>query len=779
MKKLKRGRMNRVRRNYTYIADHTKYKDAHYDHFPGLWLLVIVLFMAFVSYIVWAIVTTPTTTTGDPEFARLNVRTECVTGEQLNPTLGTCIPINRYPIQAEPLIIDKDTSPCDSFFQHSCGLWNSEHTNENRAFGAVFRENNHIIKEVIMGASTGSPIQTLYQSCVETIVQGKHKRENILERDHVRRKILDDFWRVEDLPSVLGKLAYAGYTTPISVSIERHPMDNLMIPLLRWDGFETITDEMVAIIFTGSGANGYLEANAKVSRFLKVQKELTHHRTHEEDSITSYVEYLDEGVFEQHMWIMSEFNKGEWHWKSFLEEIDGTALGYMSNDEQKVWCPEASYIRWFSENALTKFTVQEWRDWVEFSILYHTHDYVPQLSDNSYFKDHEWAPVGPTAARTIPHILKRRSNGSLKGFSTDDCVKLTHRLLPGHVSQEYLKSAFHNNAEATRKRVQHLGELIRDHVAQLIDESEWLEDTTRNNLREKVQSIIVRAVHPNSWDPEQFGQPLVADRYLLNLNIIRMWRVRQNVVLWSNFVSNDHIIDRDVITRFGAPLSTVNAFYSPTSNTITIFAGILRPPFYDDNYNTASVLASIGTILAHEFSHSVDSSGSRFDSKGNFRKKGDGWISDADVERFTQRLQCIIDEYNVNDLHVDCTTTSSKRKKTISKRDAYGEQTLGENIADIVGVRAAYETFLTVSNTTEKSNSARKWFWVTFAQMWCETYDQEHICNRVKNDEHSVSLFRVDKTLRNSLHFQRDYNCVPNRDKMARPEHDRCILYGK
>ena len=62
--------------------------------------------------------------------------------------------------------------------------------------------------------------------------------------------------------------------------------------------------------------------------------------------------------------------------------------------------------------------------------------------------------------------------------------------------------------------------------------------------------------------------------------------------------------------------------------------------------------------------------------------------------------------------------------------------------------------------------------------MWCENYDQEHLCNRVHSDEHAVSLFRVDKTLRNLKQFKDDYGCIAGVDKMARPDDQRCTLYG-
>ena len=745
------------------------HEDDHYDHFNGCWVLLLVLVGAAIVTWVFA----AGTTTSGHEFARLKgkgvplLRTKCVTGERLNADVGVCVPVIRYPVQADPHIMDKGVSPCDSFFQHSCGKWISEHTNENRAFGSVTRENTALVHTIVKEAPQGSPINRFFQSCMSTVVNGKYMRESILERDHMLRKILDDFWNINDLPVILGRLARVGYTTPISLSIEKHPLHPSMIPLIRWDGYEDISNDMVAIILTGTNSHQFLQANAKMESFLKVQKGLNDHHDKSEDSITSYVEYIDEGLFERDMTTMGDLVGSAWNWEQYFEEIDGTALGYLAKDNQQVWAPDVQYIRWFTANAQTAFTIHEWRAWIEFSILYHTHEYVPQLPPNSYFKEHVWSPVGPKASRNIPHVMKRSGTSR---YGESDCVKLTQYLLPGLVSQHYLANYF-DGAEHTRRRVTELGERVREHVAELIGESEWLTPKTRRNLVKKAKAIIVRAVHPSTWNPEPFAAELIADRYLHNLNIIRRWRVRQNLVLWSSYALDDHRLNRDVVQRFGSPLSTVNAFYSPVTNTITVFAGILRSPFYDDRYNVASVLASVGTVLGHEFSHGFDKDGVRFDEAGNFRKRGDGWIDNNDIEGFSQRMQCIVDEYTVNDLNVDCTTTARKR-------DAYGEQTLGENIADIVGVHAAYRTFLTLSNETEKSDSARKWWWITFAQMWCETYDEAHRCDRIYDDVHAESLFRVDKTLRNQQAFQEDFNCIPNTDKMARPDSERCILYG-
>lgn len=722
--------------------------DNHYNHFNACWFILILLIVAmFVAWIVAA------SNSHTPEFARKKrqSRSECKLGETYDSRNEVCAPNSRFPVQVDPDIIDEEINSCDSFFEHSCGKWNHAHANSDRTFSFVHMENMREVNHIVTTAPVGHPIHALYTSCKDTIVRGKHKKESLMERRHMMRTILDDFVSVDDLAVTFGRLSRAGYTVPFALSIELHPLKNEPIPLIRWDGFEDVSDDVVSILFHQSPA-----AVEKMIHFKDIQTRLLSRRMETEADITSFVDYLEVGgKFETHLTDMNHISHPNWNWDEYLTAVDGIAFDFNSNKHnQKVWCMNKAYMRWFVENAVNEFSVIQWRAWIEFSILYHTHDYMPKLESNSYYREED--------RLKLRHILKRAQH-KRNGFDDNDCVRLTQHLLPGLVSDRFMSDVF-THTEETRGKIQTMGENIRDTLAEIVQETEWMDDHSKMNVVNKIRSIIVRAIHPNIWNPEPFAHRLVPDRYLHNLNIIRRYRIKQNLVLWGNGQG----VSRDEVQRFGAPLSTVNAFYSPITNTITIFAGILREPFYNENSDLASIYASIGTVIGHEFSHAIDSSGIRFDADGNFRRIDDGWITEETRERFHSKLQCVIDEYAVGDLNADCMTSPK----------SYGSQTLGENIADIVGVRAAYKTFLKVAPPEEITNNAKQWFWVTFAQMWCEHYDQKHLCNQINNDVHSVSLFRVDKTLRNLAEFRMDYQCNENTDRMAKSDADICKVYG-
>ena len=50
----------------------------------------------------------------------------------------------------------------------------------------------------------------------------------------------------------------------------------------------------------------------------------------------------------------------------------------------------------------------------------------------------------------------------------------------------------------------------------------------------------------------------------------------------------------------------------------------------------------IGSVIGHEISHGFDDSGRQYDGQGNQRD----WWSEAVVEAFKKRAQCIVDQYN-------------------------------------------------------------------------------------------------------------------------------------
>src|SRR5256885_12812998 len=114
---------------------------------------------------------------------------------------------------------------------------------------------------------------------------------------------------------------------------------------------------------------------------------------------------------------------------------------------------------------------------------------------------------------------------------------------------------------------------------------------------------------------------------------------------------------------------TVNAYYNAGLNEMVFPAGILQPPFFAPDAEAAANQAGGGMVMGHELTHGFDDQGRKFDGDGNLRE----WWSPKVAKAYEERAACVAKQYDgylaVEDVRLN------------------GRLTLGENIADIGGVR--------------------------------------------------------------------------------------------
>lgn len=77
---------------------------------------------------------------------------------------------------------------------------------------------------------------------------------------------------------------------------------------------------------------------------------------------------------------------------------------------------------------------------------------------------------------------------------------------------------------------------------------------------------------------------------------------QQSLKTKNNNVNSTQKSDEDR-TYFGQPAYTVNAWYMPYFNSITLPLGILQQPYYDINYPASVKYGAIGVVAGHEVTH--------------------------------------------------------------------------------------------------------------------------------------------------------------------------------
>lgn len=406
------------------------------------------------------------------------------------------------------------------------------------------------------------------------------------------------------------------------------------------------------------------------------------------DTYDGWKSYVTGSEVQRDMMTWAQFNKlshSQFDWQLYLSEIEKrlSLKEFRLAPDQQVWALSRPFFEWFIPES---FTVAEWKTYITFSVLYHTHDFFPDLPADVLLSgrpvnvrspllnahrrlkkrplsaqaygyrmrsghgrkqaQESWSKTARRTSSRQPkqHRLPTSAEDAGHVVTSADCLAVTQYMLPGILSREFLDKRF-RDAEFTRTRIQTMVEKIRDRFVYNMEQTPWLDNSTRVSQVEKIRAIVPRVVHPTDWTEETFplGREMDPVRYLRNLGIIQEERVRRNLALWSesNYGKQCDARCRDRITMFGSPLFTVNAWYNPDRNVITIPAGILQPPFYHPQFTDASAYGTIGWVVAHELSHSEDDHGILYDKDGVLRPT---WTTESLME-YRKRAGCLVHEY--------------------------------------------------------------------------------------------------------------------------------------
>ncbi len=659
-------------------------------------------------------------------------RSKCTVSEEYNEELELCAPIVNIPVPISSDMMDMATPACDSFFRHASGKWIDSHTNENRAFTYVFRKNQKQVHDIIRSKDSG-PVNRFYRSCIDTLVHRLHPLIDKSQARHVNEHILGALKTHGDLPIVFARMARYGFTSPFIFTIEAHPTEFRMIPLIRRDEFHAPLE----VLATQFGLS--------VVDLLEVQRKMQSWYTDREFQ-GDFVDYVRSTRYDEDIFNMSSLIDASPpnFWKLYLRELNGFGMEEeIDIPSQSVWVLDRGYLMNLLHN-LKDLSVEQWRSYVELSIVYNTNDFLPHLNSDSYFRVHN--PI----ERHV-HIRHRIDRAKRTEYTDQSCLSLTHKLLPGMIGNMFLARSLPNTSHV-RQQVTEVVKHVRDALIDVVQNTSWLQQHNKDELSEKLRAIIVRSVMPNFYEEEAIAERLTTDCYLRNLNIVRQYLVTKNFELWTKDQPN-----RDFIQRFNAPLTEVNAFYSPVTNTITIFGGILHKPFYDQRFPELALYATVGLIAAHELSHAIDVNGRLFDKDGSLMRR-EPWSS-AELQEFNRRTDLLVQEYEAP---FGCDNAQ------------YGQQTLGEDMSDLNGLKAAYYAYF--NRHPDATRQQKQWFFIIFAQMWAESYTKEQYCERVKNDVHAIAAYRVDKTLRQLKEFREAFNCKDG-DNMVNA--NSAVIYGE
>jgi endothelin-converting enzyme/putative endopeptidase len=257
-----------------------------------------------------------------------------------------------------------------------------------------------------------------------------------------------------------------------------------------------------------------------------------------------------------------------------------------------------------------------------------------------------------------------------------------------------------------------------------IDALEWMAPATKAEAQAKLSTLYVGVGYPETWHdysnfevkPDDiFGNLFRGDLSEYHRQIARLGKS----------------VDKH---EWSMTPQTVNAVNLPLQNALNFPAAILQPPFFDPEAPAAFNYGAIGSVIGHEISHTFDSEGSAFDSKGRLRN----WWSAADLAHFEAATAQLAAQYDTY--------------KPFPDLSLNGKQTLSENIADVAGIDAAYDGYRVSLGgkdaPMQEGLSGDQQFFLAFAQSWGDKPRDPALRTQVMTDSHSPGEYRAD-TVRN------------------------------
>ena len=413
------------------------------------------------------------------------------------------------------------------------------------------------------------------------------------------------------------------------------------------------------------------------------------------------------------------------HWNRFVAELG------LNGRTPYVNISEPTYFR-----ALGKLVqdtpVSVWRAYFRWSVINY---YSPFLSTPFAQEQAAFSRLLSGAASSRPRWLRA------VGYVDD---RMDDALGRAYVDQYF-------TAE-TRARAD---TLIRNLVAAFsrrIQALDWMSADTKREAQAKLAMLTIK-----------LGQPGRATDYAA-------LRTSPTELIGNTIRARSFKYDRD-IEKLGKAIDkdewsmsalAVNGSYSAVRNEIILPAALIQPPYFQPKADDAVNYGGLGWFIAHELSHAFDNRGNQYDSRGNLRD----WWTPNDHAQFAKRSAALVAQYSqyepVPGMHIN------------------GELTVGENIADNLGLAIAFDAYhQSLGGRTAPvldGLTGDQRFYMSFAAIWAGRDTDANLVRMIKTDTHSPGPFRVLGSVVNQDPFYAAFG-IHEGDRMYVPPSKRVQIW--
>ena len=374
-----------------------------------------------------------------------------------------------------------------------------------------------------------------------------------------------------------------------------------------------------------------------------------------------------------------------------------------------------------------------WKDWLAFHRINQMSEVLPKAFDDAHFAFYGTELNGQPQQRT----RDKRAFSSLDTWLGDA------------VGKRYADKYFPASSKAD---IDGMVKNIKAALVKRIDAIAWMAPATKPEAKKKVATMAVGIGYPDKW--REYGALDVRfDDAYGNLDRAQLANYQHQ------------------LSKIGQPVDknewwmdpqTVNALNLPLQNALNFPAAILDKGFYDPAADSAANYGAIGSVIGHEISHSFDNLGATFDAIGMLRN----WWTPADLGKFKQAAGALSAQYSAYE--------------ALPGLRLNGDQELGENIADVAGLAAAYDAWKASLNGKPSPEidglTGDQRFFLAYAQSHRGKLRDQALRARIATDVHAPGPWRV-QTVRNINAWYPAFGVQPGTKLFLAPD-KRVTVWG-
>lgn len=324
------------------------------------------------------------------------------------------------------------------------------------------------------------------------------------------------------------------------------------------------------------------------------------------------------------------------------------------------------------------------------------------------------------AADTLSRAL---AASSMAGAQRNDtaraarCQRLVKKDLQDALGQVFVRALL---PEAIELRARKVITNIQHAAEERVRRVTWMDDQAKARVQKTLQGMTLKVARPQ----------VTIDHSALQLtgDVEENQRIIQEYLWKRQAVRSAH--DEEAMSQMNQ--YTANAIYIFAKNTIEVPAFMFQWPFFDASGDEPMGYAGAGMIIGHEMYHGITNSSHATGEEG-----------------YTVRFNRMIEHY-----------TSLPQIENISIN---GALTVGENLADLGGILAAYDAWQKNRSSKDETRvdgfTPEQRFFLHYARVWRAKATRDYLRMQSTSDPHAPSVARINGVVMNVPAFAKAFGC--------------------